>query len=137
SGQHYCNHQMALKMLAVVAEPGDADAWLMVRCFLQASSQLAGDAESLAGVRTAAIEALYCHSRRFAQPPPGEQILDAVIALAGDGSGELRRGAVQLLGRWPAAQTAEVLQTLTGDPTYSVCCVADRALAEQSALAAP
>jgi hypothetical protein len=130
-GQPACNHQMALKALAALSAPGPEDALRMVRCFLQTAGELGDWVQADDPVLATATEALYFHSQRHGEPPPGPQILEAMTTLARDGTGETRRRAVQILGRWPAAQTAELLRALARDPTYAVCCVADRALAEQ------
>lgn len=120
---HPSNHCAALTMLGDQGAPSDAA--LLTRWFLAAS-------QSDNPIGVAAIKALYCHSARYCQPPPDSQLLARVIELANAGSGELRREAVQLLGCWPAEQTGATLRALAQDPTFAVCCIAERALAAQS-----
>lgn len=127
-GQRACNHCAALKSLGELAQSRDGVA--LERCFLRA-----GPADSQ--VAEAALEALYWQYQRRRRSPSEPETLTSVSVLARAGDGELRRAAVQLLGCWPAAVTGPLLRELTQDPTYSVCCVAERALAEQSFAADP
>ncbi len=127
-GQRACNHCAALKSLGELAEASDGA--LLERSFVAAGPQDGQVAE-------AALQALYWQSQRRRRPPARSETLARARALARLGQGELQRAAVQLLGCWPAEVTAPLLRELTQDPTYSVCCVAERALAEQSYAAAP
>ncbi len=120
---HPSNHCAALTMLGDQGAPSDGA--LLTRWFLAASQD-----DNPIGV--AAIKALYCHSARYCQPPPDPQLLARVIDLANAGTWELRREAVQLLGCWPAEQTGATLRELAQDPTFAVCCIAERALAAQA-----
>lgn len=126
-GQRACNHCAALKALGELAEARDGAA--LESCFLRAGP---GDNQ----VAEAALQALYWQYQRRRRSPSDPATLTSVSVLARAGAsekdGELRRAAVQLLGCWPAAVTRPLLRELTQDPTYSVCCVAERALAEQS-----
>lgn len=127
-GQRACNHCAALKALGELAQARDGAA--LELCFLRA-----GPADSQ--VAEAALQALYWQYQRRRRSPSDPATLTGVSELARAGDGELRRAAVQLLGCWPAAVTGPLLRELTQDPTYSVCCVAERALAEQSFAADP
>ncbi len=123
-GQRACNHCAALKVLGALAEARDGAA--LERCFLRA------DPAADSPVAEAALSALYWQYQHRRRVPSDPATLTSVSALARAGDGELRRAAVLLLGCWPAAVTEPLLHELTQDPTYSVCCVAEQALAEQS-----
>lgn len=117
------NHCAALKMLGEQGMPGDGA--VLVRTFL-----LARQPDN--PVCVAALKSLHVHGMRWGQLPADPELLSCVIALARTGEGEARREAVELLGCWPAELTAAVLRELAQDPTYSVCCLADRALTAQA-----
>lgn len=117
------SHCAALKLLGDYGMPGDGAT--LVRCFLAA-----GRSDSPLGV--AAGSALYSYSVRYGQPPANPQLLPYTIALSCEGTGELRREAVLLLGCWPAELTGSTLRELARDPTFAVCCLAERALAAQA-----
>ena len=122
-GQRAANHGAALELLGNLGSADDDGA--LVQYLLQAS------AAANEPLRLTTLEALYGHSRRHGQLPLGGPLLDAVTALARDGTIEERRRAVKLLGRFPGAATAATLRELAHDPTNTVCCIAERALAEQ------
>ena len=116
-------HGAAIELLGKIGEPADRET--LARYFLQHCEPLN------LPLHVSTLEALYWHCRRTGEPLVELPLLAAVTALARDGTGDGRRHAVLLLGRFAAVVTGDLLRELTHDPTHTVCCIAERALAEQ------